>query len=317
MATNGPTAQNGAAKQAPRMTLSAVKRGTIVRPMRILAYGTEGVGKSTFAAGAPSPIFIGTEDGTAQLDVARFPEPKSWQDVFDAVAALKRDAHDYKTVVVDTLDWAEPLCWQHVCAKAKKENIEAFGYGKGYIAALDLWRELLETLSDLRAARGMHIVLLAHANIRQFHNPEGDDFDRYELKLHAKAGGLCKEWCDAVLFMNYETFAVKDGNRVRGVGSGARYIHTERRAAYDAKNRYGLPERIELSWDAFANAVAGADNDARAKAITERIEEMLGREGIDERLATTVRETVEKCDGVAVSLAKVEDRLRAKLEVQA
>lgn len=248
-----------------RMTLAAVTRGRLVQPLRVLLYGPEGVGKSTFASNAPAPVFIGPEDGTATLDIARFPEPRTWADLFDAIGTLGTDSHVYQTVVLDTLDWIEPLCWRHVCQKAGKPDVEAFGYGKGYLAALDEWRLLISALDALRRTKGMHVVLLAHAVIRTFKNPEGDDYDRWGLKLNEKAGGLLKEWADAVLFANYETLVAKDGNRGKGVGGGARFIHTERRAAFDAKNRHDLDDRLPLDWEAFYQQIAERGPEAATK----------------------------------------------------
>lgn len=238
----------------PRVGLASATRGKLDTPQRVLAYGPGGVGKSTFASGAPSPLFIGAEDGTAQLDVARV-EPQTWEDIFALVAELASSKHDYRTVVLDTADWAEPLCWSYVCGQAGKKDIEAFGYGKGYVAALDEWRRLLSWLDRLRAKRGMGVVLLAHSKIHSFKNPEGEDFDRYTLKLHDRAAGLLIEWSDAVLFCQYETFTHDKNGRTKGIDSGARIMHTVRRAAFDAKNRYGLPEQLPLSWDEFAAGV--------------------------------------------------------------
>lgn len=242
-------------------TLADVTSGKRQQPYRLLLSGTEGIGKSTFGAGAPSPLFLGAEDGTDHLDVKRLPTPQVWADVFRSISLLHSEKHDFKTLVIDTVDWLEPLCWEFICARDKKTDIEAYGFGKGYSAALDEWRKLLRALEGLRA-KGMSVVLLAHTHLRTFKNPLGDDFDRYELKLNLKAGGLLKEWCDAVLFANYETFAVKAQNstKAKGVSSGARYIYTERTAAYDAKNRYSLPAQLALSWSEFDTAArAGSD----------------------------------------------------------
>ncbi len=242
-------------------TLADVTSGKRQQPYRLLLSGTEGIGKSTFGAGAPSPLFLGAEDGTDHLDVKRLPTPQAWADVFRSVGLLQAESHDFKTLVVDTVDWLEPMLWEFICARDKKTDIEAYGFGKGYSAALDEWRKLLRALEGLRV-KGMSVVLLAHTHLRTFKNPLGEDFDRYELKLNLKAGGLLKEWCDAVLFANYETFAVKAQNatKAKGVSSGARYIYTERTAAYDAKNRYSLPAQLALSWSEFDTAArAGSD----------------------------------------------------------
>lgn len=263
-----------------RMKLGDVVRGRRPQPKRILLYGVEGVGKSSFAAGAPAPIFLGAEDGTSELDVERLPLAVDWQDVLDAVHVLTYEKHSYRTLVVDTVDWAEPMLWKHICKRDDQQSIEAYGYGKGYTAALDEWRFFLQRVDKLRADREMNIILLAHSWIKPFKNPEGEDFDRYELKLNPKASGVLKEWVDAVLFANYEQFARKGESQKRkilGLATGARWIYTERRAAYDAKNRYGLPPRLPLSWDDFAAAAAARqpeDPAAMKKRATDLIAQM-------------------------------------------
>jgi hypothetical protein len=242
-----------------RMTLQAVQKGRQQVPFRLLVTGTDGVGKSTFAAGAPSPIFLGTEEGTHHLDVARFPMPTSWDDILDAVRTLTEDPGEFRTLVLDSVDHAEPLLWRAVCEKAGVASIEDVGggYGKGYQVALDGWRELLAALEGLQRKRGLHVILIGHSFIKPFKNPEGEDFDRYVLKLNEKASALLREWSHGVYFANFETFAVKDkAKRVRGVSTGARLLYTQRTAAYDAKDRLGLPEVLPLDWAEFAAAAA-------------------------------------------------------------
>lgn len=303
--------------QAPsRMKLGAVTKGRLERPMRVLVYGTEGIGKSTFAAAAPSPIFLAAEDGTAQLDIARFPEPKSWREVFDAIEELTEGAHEFKTLVVDTLDWLEPLCWQAVCERSRWKSIEDGGYGKGYVAALDEWRVFLARLERLRERRQMHIIFLAHSWVKTFKSPDTDDFDRYELKVHTKAGGLLKEWADAVLFARYETFSHTDEKtkRVKGVSTGARVLHTQRTAAWDAKNRYDLPELLPLDFQAFADAVADK-RPASPEQLKKRIEKLL-LQATDQELVRKVTAAVEAAGSDAAKLAKYLDHLAAKISIQ-
>lgn len=319
MVVKSAQSQSQSAPQPSRMKLGTIVKGRLERPMRLLCFGVEGVGKSTFAANAPSPIFLAAEDGTAQLDVARFPEPKSWREVFDAIDELTVGEHDFKTVVVDTLDWLEPLCWDHLVQKAnspKITSVEDFGFGKGYVAALDEWRLLLSRFEQLRLKRGMHVILLAHSWIKTFKNPEDSDWDRYELKLHAKAGGLLKEWCDAVLFARYETFANTDEKtkRTRGVSTGARVIHTQRTAAWDAKNRYDLPETLPLEWQAFADAVKRQAPAEPAK-LRARITALLERT-TDQELIQKVTAAVEAAGNNAALLAKYHDNLAARIAIQ-
>lgn len=309
MTMNG-THTNGGAPAAPRMTLASVKRGATAAPMRVLLYGPEGIGKTTFGAESPAPIFVGTEDGFGLLDVARFPEPRSWRDVTDALLVLEREKHDYRTLVLDSLDWLEPLVWAEVCRTGGKRSIEDFGYGKGYVAALDTWRALLAQCDRLRRAKGMHVVLLAHAKVARFNNLEGSDYDRFTLKIHEKAAGVAKEWCDAVLFANFTGVLVAkdDSGKSKGkaVGTPTRIVYTERRAAFEAKNRYALPPELPLSWPDFEAAATALRDPAPLLA---ELEALAARAPDD--TAAKVRAFAKEHAGNYPKLLAGLDRLRA------
>lgn len=288
------SALKAAPKPAPsppaqsRMSLQALVKGRQQQPVRITLHGLEGVGKSTFAAGAPKAIFLATEDGTGQLDVTRFPAPRTWTDILDALRTLTLEAHDFQTLVIDTLDWLEPVLWAHICERDKQPSMEAYGYGKGYKAAFDEWRVFVAALEALRRAKPMHVVFLAHSAIKTFKNPEGEDFDRYQLKLSEGASGLLREWCDAVLYASFETHALKDARtkRFRGVSTGDRVLHTEWNAAYDAKNRYSLPEELPLSWADFYAGVE-SQSAAKAAALLSEVQGKLPALGESERARAT------------------------------
>jgi hypothetical protein len=251
-----------------RMTLGAITRGRVAAPLRILCYGVEGVGKSTLGADSPSPIFLGAEDGTAHLDVARLPQPESWADVLEAAAMLTREPHEFKTLVIDSLDWVEPLIHRFVCAEAKVKSMEDVSYGKLYVAALEQWRIFIVALDRLRSAKRMHIVMVAHALVKSFKNPEGPDYERYQLKIHDKAAALLREWVDELLFARFETFASKGKNehRAKGISTGARVVQTIRAAAYDAKTRHGLRDGMPLSWEEIERGCLAGDAEALAAA---------------------------------------------------
>ena len=139
----------------------------------MLIFGPEGLGKSTWAASAPAPIFLPGEEGTNHLDVARLPQPHTWEEVLEAVRMLTEEPHEYQTFVVDTLDGIEPLVWQAVCARGGKADIEAFGYGKGYVAALDEWRKFLHAIERLRRVRGMNVLFVAHTIVKHVQESRG------------------------------------------------------------------------------------------------------------------------------------------------
>lgn len=316
-----PVAAQPGAKTMPgrpsgRMTLDNVISGRVAEPMRVLIFGVEGVGKSTAAAGAPDAIFLDADRGTSRLNVRRFPRPDTWLDVMEAIGELTTAQHPYKTLVIDTLDALESLCWRHVCAAKRVASIEDFGYGKGYSAALDTWRTLADALERLRAARAMHVVLVAHSWIKSFKNPAGDDFDRYELKLNAKASGFWREWCDAVLFATHETHTYEANGRTKGIMSGARVLHTERCAAWDAKNRYDLPAKLPLDWASFAEAVEAQspDDPARLRARIDRMLDQLGPERAE--LFDQISLAVEQAGDNAGELARIANKVAVRVAQQ-
>ena len=224
-------------------------------PVRLALHGSGGCGKSTFAAAAPSPIFIAAEDGLLNIDSHAFPEPTNWIDLLGQVNSLVSDEHEFKTLVLDSLDWAEPLVWEHTCRVGSKKDIEAFGYGKGYNAALDHWRVLLQRLSAVRA-RGLNIILIAHSVRKAVKNPEGEDYEQWQLKIHDKAAGLIKEWVDVVGFAAHEVLTVEsDSGRTKGIASGKRVLKTAPAAGYDGKTRFAMPASMALDWPTFAQAV--------------------------------------------------------------
>lgn len=245
-------------QQPPRrLSLASVQRSASTpRPHRVVLYGVEGVGKTTFGATAPRPIFIGTEDGSGALSVDRFPRPERWSDIHEALDVLTLETHQYETLVLDSLDWAEPLIWAHCCERDGKASIEAYGYGKGYNEALSEGRLFLSGLERLQAKRAMNVIIIAHGHLKMLKNPAGDDFERWTLKVNEKLGGAVREWAETVLFANFETYTKENANdRKIGFSTGRRLLYTTKTAAYEAKNRFALPEELELSWDAYAKAV--------------------------------------------------------------
>jgi hypothetical protein len=236
--------------------LSTISRGKRPRHIFALLYGVDGVGKSFWASRAPRPIFVGAEKGTEQLDVARFPQTESISELLAQIRALQTEKHDFDSVVLDSLDWVEPLIWKAVCDEGKVETIEQYagGYGKGYVRALDLWRTLLRELSVLNEK--MHVLLIGHAQIKSFQDPElPTAYDRYQLKINDKAAALVRKAADAVLFARFETELVKTSGKARARGEGVRVMYSESRPAFDAKNRFNLPFCMPLDWKTFGDAI--------------------------------------------------------------
>lgn len=231
--------------------------GKIEKAKKVVLYGPEGIGKSSLAAQFPNPIYIDTEGSTTELIVDRLKKPSSWTELNQQVDWVKNQG--YKTLVIDTVDWAERLAIEFVTSRANKQSITNFGYGEGFIQLEEEFGKFLNRLSDLIEV-GINVVLTAHAKITKFEQPdEMGAYDRYELKLGnkttAKTAALTKEWADMVLFMNYKTFSVatdEKGKKHKGQG-GARMVYANHHPAWDAKNRHGLPDEFPLDYAYIAH----------------------------------------------------------------
>jgi hypothetical protein len=243
--------------------LASITRGKRLRAPKIVIYGPPKVGKSTFAASAPNPIGIITEEGLDNIDVPAFPQAKTLADVMQAISTLQNEAHEFQTVFVDSLDWLEPLILDRVCADNKVTNIEQIGFGKGYIFADDLWKQFFYALDGLRN-KGMTVICIAHEQVTKVKNPSlSDDYDAFSLKLNKRATALVNEWADIIGFANHEvlTRQVDPANKlnkdVKAINTGARKLHLNPHPAFVAGNRYGIPD-TPLSWGHFAQAMVAA-----------------------------------------------------------
>lgn len=246
--------------------LTQVHTGPRSTPPRFLIYGSEGVGKSTCAAQAPKPIFVPTEDGLDQIDCSSFPLARKLADVDAALRALLTEKHEFQSVVIDSLDWLERLIWDALCQQFGVNSIEKVdgGYAKGYTHALGHWRKFLDTLNGLRLDRGMCVILVAHAKVERFEDPEHAAYDRFSPRLHKHANALVTEWVDAVLFATRKIITRtedagfgRDRTIAAGLGKdgGERILRTVGSPACVAKNRFSLPPEIPLSWDALMTAM--------------------------------------------------------------
>ena len=234
-----------------------VTSGVIAKAQKVVIYGPEGVGKSTLASKFPHPIFIDTEGSTANLDVKRLPAPTSWEMLLEEIEYIKQNPLWY-TLVIDTADWAEKLAIQLICARHRVDGIESIGYGRGYVYLEEEFGRLLNKLSEL-IDLGINVVLLAHAQIKKFEQPdELGAYDRWELKLQKKTAPLVKEWADMLLFANYKTVVVNVDNQgaIKGKNKGQgqrRTLFTEHTAVWDAKNRHQLPFEMEMDFESLAH----------------------------------------------------------------
>lgn len=228
-----------------------IKKGKQAQPVRALIYGPEGGGKSSLGSCAPSPLFIDVERGSSHIDVERV-EPENMKELNEVLKFVRTGEHDYKSLVIDTIDWTEKLISRDICERHRVDSIEKVegGFGKGFTMLEEEMMNFLNGLDQVRRERGIHIVLLGHSKIQKHEDPElAASYDRYQLDMAKKTGPVVKAWVDALLFYNFKTQVTdRTGsmNSKRGVGGKERILHTNRTAAYDAKNRFELPDSIPV-----------------------------------------------------------------------
>lgn len=255
-----------------------VTHGKIHTAHKVVVYGPEGIGKSTFASQFPQPYFIDTEGSTKKLDVARLPKPSSWQMLKDEVVDIINE-RPCKTLVIDTADWAERLCIESVCSAHGKKGIEDFGYGNGYTYVYEEWGRFLNLLQDVVDVANINVVLTAHAIIRKFEQPnEMGSYDRYELKLGkkttAQTAPLTKEWADTILFANYKVLsvAVDDKGKKHKAQGGQRVMYTTHHPCWDAKNRDGLQDELPFEYEQIRHIIEANESSVQSLNIEDNVD---------------------------------------------
>ena len=230
-----------------------IKKGKVESAKKVVIYGPEGIGKSTLASQFPDPVFIDTEGSTKELDIARYPAPEYWKMILDFIEDANEE-RAFKTVVIDTADWCEQFCIKSVCEMHSVKGIEDIGYGKGYVYVAEEFTKLLRECDKLIDA-GINVVFTAHAQMRKFEQPdELGAYDRWEMKLSKKVAPLLKEWADMVLFCNYKTTVITDSKtNSKKASGGKRVMYASHHPCWDAKNRFNLPEQMEMSFDQIAH----------------------------------------------------------------
>jgi energy-coupling factor transporter ATP-binding protein EcfA2 len=237
--------------------------GKVQKAQRVVVYGPEGIGKSTFASHFPKPIFIDVEGGTNHIDCDRMERPLS----FSAIMAEIKDAmhSDYQTIVVDTIDWAERLAVEQICAEGNVSSIEDFGYGKGYTFIGEHIGKLLNLLWEA-SEHGKHVVLLGHSILKKMERPNESPFDRYEISLTKQVAPMVKKWADMILFINYEyiIFDEKGSTKKKATG-GKRVMYAAHNPCWDAKNRDGLPDKMPFEYKSIAGVIDAVTTKQDAK----------------------------------------------------
>ena len=237
-----------------------ITRGRKPGAKKVVIYGPEGIGKSTFASRFPDALFSDTEDSTKDMDVSRFDKPSSWEMLKSQVRYVIDHPEVCRTYVLDTADWAEQIEINDLLSAAQKTGIEDFGYGKGYTYSAERFGELLNLMTEV-TEKGINVVVTAHAQLRKIELPEEmGAYDHWEMKTSKKVAPMIREWADLVLFANYKINVVNVDNQGATKGKnkaqgGRRVMYTTHTPFWDAKNRYDLPEELPLDYEAIRHVI--------------------------------------------------------------
>ena len=318
-------AATSAPARAPKDFRALTRKGPSKRKPRLCIIGQEGVGKTTAGAESPKPVFICSEDGLIGpqfegMDLESY-GPETWEDVLDYLEYLRTSDHDRETIIFDTADWLEMMVHRYVIARDRTNekgnplaSIEDYGFGKGEVIAADEFKKLLQRLEHLQQTKNMMVILLCHCTVRNFKNPEGEDYERFEGKLGRRVMALVKEWCDGVLFAHYETHTHKDKQtkRVKGLGGKTRIMECNHSAAWDAKNRFGLPDGLPFDMATLLNAIengngAGGSSEDLVATIQELIQQ------IPEEKHAAIEAAIAGAKGEAAALSHVLNRVRTTI----
>lgn len=289
---------------APAWRAKVVSQAKVSSP-RVLVYAPPGTGKTTLVASVPKVLILDWDRGADQTSAHRITGPSTWTESLQLVRDISSDPSGYRALAIDTVDPLEEMCARHVCEAAKKPTIADFGFGAGYEALAAEWRQLLLALDACRG-RGMTIVLLGHSTVRQVQDPQLGQYDSYLPQLQKKTWAITSRWCDVVAFANFDAARVEDERRA--IVTGERVLYTTRGSGFEAKNRYGLPAKMKLSWEALDAGIRAGQ--VSAEEMRARITEMAAGTEYADKAATYLADAGED----VARLQAIENALRAKIQ---
>jgi len=290
-----------------------ITSGKIKKPHLGIVFGVESSGKTTLGSTYPNPIFVGPENGSHNVDTSRFEGLKTYEDILKSLNYLLTEKHEYKSVIVDSLDWIEPLLYKFLCTKYKTEVIEDVGggFGRYVMIMLSEWGNFISALDKLRDS-GMNVLLIAHYHVKAFNDPSTTEpYDRYVMKLQEKTSAKFREWVDYVFFLNFETFTKKDRgmSKSKAFSDGERYIFTTKTAAYDAKNRFGLPEKMKLETFKEIDLAINGASVSEVEILKQEISGMV-LDIKDKELLPKVQTAIESAKNDFSKLTAIKNRLK-------
>lgn len=253
------------------------------RKRRVMIYGPDGVGKSTWASQAPNPLFVQTEDGLSGLKgikcLPRCRDVKTFGEQMTAL--LDVDPFPFETLVVDSLTGLEPIAQERALQLYNAEHkpvdsYESIPYGKGQQFSLKAWKRILDLLERFNIEKNVTIVLIGHAQIIKFSDPTSESYDRYGPKLEKEVSAAVREWCDEYLFATHKIYTTSEGTgfreRKKASNGADRVLKTFGAGAFLAKRRINMPDEIPMTWAAYQQCVDANIEERGVAALDEEVD---------------------------------------------
>lgn len=288
--------------------LTNVKSGKEKRAYIITEYGPNGVGKSSWAAKFPKPLFADLEKGSFHLNVDRLDNLESLDQFKNLVTELLKEKSNYETFVVDSVEALEALILDSVKKKYKVDSVEDIPYGKGFSESREVMTELMHMFRKLTLEKNITVILIGHSQVKTHTDPGTNvTYDRYIMRCGDKMASVIRDLSDHVFFISHKVYSTEKNGKTQAFSTGQRVIYTEWRNSWDAKNRLDLPYEMPLSYEVFAEACL-RESDSKAEDLVLSIEEMYSK--IEPKLKATVKESVEKFRNNPEMLTDIKNRLQ-------
>ena len=203
----------------------------------ILIYGRAKIGKSTLASQFPTPLFLATEAGLNHLSVHKT-NITSWLSFLEACVEIQKGNHEFKTIVIDTIDNLVSLCSDYICKREKIDHPADMPMGKGWYLITEELKGKLIKLSMLPYG----LVFISHCK-NEVVKTRTAEYNRYTISISGTGSRrVFLNMSDLILFVDSKI----ESNKER------RIIYTKPSRDYEAGDRTGLlPETLELNYDAL------------------------------------------------------------------
>jgi hypothetical protein len=224
-------------KREPRKNLS---------DYNLLIYGHPKIGKSTFCSQMDTPLFLATEPGLQALSVYE-KTINSWSLFLEVCKYISEGKHQFKTIVIDTVDILYKLCVEYMLGKLEIQHEGDLPFGKGYALIKEEFMRVIRKLSLLPYG----LVMTSHVDLVEV-KTRTEIYNKAQPTIPKSARDIIVGMVDIILYAD----ALPDGTRIVHTHPSEKWVAGDR-----TENAFGrvLPEVIPLNFEEFQLAFYGGE----------------------------------------------------------